>query len=290
MLCCVLAGTSCVSLQSDKTRGILIDLQKLEGFSVKNKPQVYEGEDLYEYINGAAESYHEYGFARVVTEELLIKHNDETVIIDIYDMGHTANAFGFFSRFRSSEAEYFDIGAGCQYSEPTLDMYKGNFLIQLAGSRPFPGLKEQLVRVAREIDGRMKVVSAKLDMLDLLPTGGRVPHTETYLKKNVLGFGFLNEAWFADYEINGQSQNLMLIYPGTTQEAARIIRKFHAEIPDLQALKMPGSDESLTGYNKYAGTVLICRKGKHIIYCSSPEKQADLKPLVSIQLKKLTAN
>ena len=254
--------------------------------TLKQGPTIYVGDKLFEYIDGAAQSYHDYGFVEVTAGEFELKSNKETVIVDIYDMGNSVNAFGVFSIFRLPQAVYLDIGTECQYSEPTLDMYKDKYYIQLAGARPFPGLKEELARIAAIIDREIKA-DKKPAQLNLLPDEGRVPHSERYLKQNVLGFLFLKEGWSAEYESAGKKQKLILICLDSKEEAQKGFGRYKNEIKNTSDIPMTSADECISGNDGSNGAFIACRKGKHIIYSSSTDNGTDLKPLMSRQLKKL---
>ena len=46
---------------------LLPALQELPGWQLSAEPQVYDGDKLFELINGGADIYLEYGFSRVVS-------------------------------------------------------------------------------------------------------------------------------------------------------------------------------------------------------------------------------
>jgi hypothetical protein len=60
--------------------------------------QVYSGENLYDYIDGGAPQYLEYGFREAASQEL--RYHGRTYILDIYAMDDALAAFGIFSTRR----------------------------------------------------------------------------------------------------------------------------------------------------------------------------------------------
>ena len=60
--------------------------------------EVYGGADLYEYIDGGAPQYLEYGFREVVSQE--IRYRGRGYILDVYRMADPVAAFGIFSTRR----------------------------------------------------------------------------------------------------------------------------------------------------------------------------------------------
>ena len=85
---------------SEQTKHLL-NLLPSSDWSVEWKwdgdPQYFYSENLYEYINGSADLYNSYGFQELVTINYAA-NEDQYVILDIYDMGTSLNAFGIFSK------------------------------------------------------------------------------------------------------------------------------------------------------------------------------------------------
>ena len=67
-------------------------------WSAEGETEVYIGDDLFIYINGGAEIYHEYGFVQVAVQRY--RRGDDNVSVEIYTM--EGDAFGIYSFARSS--------------------------------------------------------------------------------------------------------------------------------------------------------------------------------------------
>ncbi len=65
------------------------------GITLVGEPMVYFGEELYDYINGAAPHFIEYGFEEVASQEL--QFGEHTYIFDVYRMADPLSAFGLFT-------------------------------------------------------------------------------------------------------------------------------------------------------------------------------------------------
>lgn len=70
--------------------------ESIMGWELKDKPETYEGDDLFLYINGGADIYHEYGFKRVTSGEYE-KKGAGRISVEIYNMDDPHSAFGIFS-------------------------------------------------------------------------------------------------------------------------------------------------------------------------------------------------
>jgi hypothetical protein len=70
----------------------------------------YGVDDLYDFINGGAEVYLEYGFVRVISQE--VTKGDDSIIFTIYEMRNPQAAFGIFSYNRTPQKQPVAIGDG----------------------------------------------------------------------------------------------------------------------------------------------------------------------------------
>jgi hypothetical protein len=61
-------------------------------------PRSFFPESLFEYIDGAAESYLSYDFRELLVVDLEKKGTEATLTLEIYDMGSPVNAFGILAR------------------------------------------------------------------------------------------------------------------------------------------------------------------------------------------------
>ncbi len=69
---------------------------QIDGWNLKGKPEVYRGDDLFLYINGGADIYHEYGFEEVISSEYE-QAGAGRISVEIYKMKDTESAFGIFT-------------------------------------------------------------------------------------------------------------------------------------------------------------------------------------------------
>lgn len=66
-----------------------------EGVTLVGEPMVYYGDELYDYINGGAPHFIEYGFEEVASQEL--QFEEHTYIFDVYRLADPLCAFGLFT-------------------------------------------------------------------------------------------------------------------------------------------------------------------------------------------------
>ncbi len=110
-------------------------------------PQFVEGDDLFLLINGGAEIYHEYGFARAAVQS----YEDDagrTLNLEIYEMEDSAAAYGIFTFKRGKNCETADIGDESCLQDYYLNVWKGPFLITVVGFDTEAETREGLIALA----------------------------------------------------------------------------------------------------------------------------------------------
>ena len=71
---------------------------------------------MYEYINGGAEIYHEYGFRQVLMQDFKSR-SGKAVSLEIFEMEDAESAYGIYTFKTSLEDERLILGSDAQLSD-----------------------------------------------------------------------------------------------------------------------------------------------------------------------------
>jgi hypothetical protein len=164
-------------------RGYLPGDNAAPGWAKEGEPQEYEGEDLYTYIDGGAEIYHEYGFRRVIVQDYK-NAGGKSVSLEIFEMETAAAAFGMFTFKRSGKGKAVALGGGAELEAYYLNSWKGRFLVTLTGFDEASETIAGLTAIARAVDPKIRDAgdSAAPPLVAALPEKGLKPETVKYLK------------------------------------------------------------------------------------------------------------
>jgi hypothetical protein len=113
----------------------------------------YYSADLFKYIDGGAEAYHQRGFVALVHREY--KTESTEITVDIYDMGRAAGALAMFRAERSPDCRALEIGAGAYAAEGMLNFTQGRYYVKLLSFSETGGTAAALEKAARGISGRI---------------------------------------------------------------------------------------------------------------------------------------
>ena len=145
-------------------------------WSAEGEPEVYIGDDLFAYINGGAEIYHEYGFVRIAVRRY--RRGDDNVSVEIYTM--EGDAFGIYSFARSSRGHAVDLGNGATAADYYMHFWSGPDLAVITAENEFEDFGEAVSEIATAIAGCLQPSGVEPGLLDQLPTEDRVTGSEVY--------------------------------------------------------------------------------------------------------------
>jgi len=155
------------------------------GWAMDGAPQEFEGEDLYIYIDGGAEIYEEYGFARVIVQDYK-NTAGKSVSLEIFEMEAPAAAFGMFTFKRSGRGRSLELGGGSELESYYLNFWKGRFLVTLTGFDESEGTVVGLLSIGRAVAAKLPGGGEAPGLIAALPAEGLRPGSVKYLK-GVLG-------------------------------------------------------------------------------------------------------
>jgi len=178
------------------------DFPMVEGWSRPGDVLTYDADNLWEYINGAAELFVEFGVQTCRTADLA--SGDLTVTVDLYDMGSPLNAFGVYERERPGDPVTVPGAASGVVSAPYQALLlKGSTYAKVnafEGELTDEAGLELLEALAASLPGDTSPPAE----LSLLPTGGRIAGTEGYKPKAYLGRAELTDCLYAEYSRDGE--------------------------------------------------------------------------------------
>lgn len=201
----------------------------IQGWNVQITRPLPAKEDLYDYIDGAAELYISYGFGGALSCTYT-KEDQPEVIVDIYDLIETRNAFGVFSQTR--ETENVQLGQGAFSMPGAIFFWKDHYYISISAWESSEEIENLILKLGKYIDKRILSTGKKPELLKLLPEKELVPYGYMYFhhyiwlnsyyfisNDNILNIGDETDAVLAKYS-EAQNRRYLLIVQYKDQDAA----------------------------------------------------------------------
>jgi hypothetical protein len=173
-------------------------------------PQEYRGDNLYEYINGGAEIYHDYGFTRVVVQDFKNK-NGKSISLEIFEMEDTESAYGIYTFKTSFEGKMVRLGSDGQLADYYLNFWKGDLLITITGFDEDEETIQGLQELARAVDAKIKIGGERPGLVSVLPEEGLFPASIKYFQGNL---GLYNSYPFFTKDVFRLKEGIKAVYEG----------------------------------------------------------------------------
>jgi hypothetical protein len=188
---------------------LLPPVASLEGWSVAEGPLTYRPDDLYQYLDGAAPRYLDYGFREAVHVRYALGGDPQaSVTLDVYDMGSALGAFGIYSSARPRGVEPRPWGAEGYRSDTVAAAWKGHAYVHVQADDERPALAGMAERLVAGVAERARGQTEAPAILRPLPPEGRVPRSERYVARGLLGHAFLPGGVLATYALDGREAEL----------------------------------------------------------------------------------
>ncbi len=101
---------------------------ELRNWKLSAAPEIYNPQNLYEYIDGGAELYLSFGFRELISSTYQSSHA-APIRVDIFDMNEPRNAFGVFAHSRETIEQ--DFGQGSQYFAGLLLFWQDRYFVSI---------------------------------------------------------------------------------------------------------------------------------------------------------------
>ncbi len=128
---------------------------EVEGWTPVGAAQVFDGEGLFDLINGGAEIYHEFGFRRALSEDYA-GAEQRLIALEIFEMEDADAAYGVYSFKSSGNGRPLELGDDAMLEDYYLNLRKGRFVVTLTGMSAGEGADWGLLEIARAVADKIQ--------------------------------------------------------------------------------------------------------------------------------------
>jgi hypothetical protein len=182
--------TGCTGGGGDDLKEFFPSSADVPGITEDGKSHIYVGTKLFDYMNGGAELYYEYGFVRVGVQRYQTPPGGVTA--EIYEMDLAGNAYGIYTF--DTQGEHPPIGQDATYEGGLLSFWKGKYFVRIFSEGE--ELKETILVLGRAIAQKIIEEGERPDILNSLPSRGIVGDSLLYFR----GMVALNNAHFLSHQ------------------------------------------------------------------------------------------
>lgn len=199
-------------------------LPAISGYEMEANYPVYEPDNLWDYINGAADTYLSYHFVDLRIAEYT-NEEGESIKVEIYKHKSSEYAYGIYCSERYPEYNFIEIGVQGYTEIGLVHFVSGPYYVKVISGSETPS-ENASHQVATEISNWLGRDFVLPKMLSIFPNEGKIEKSECFLSNNFLGHEFLSDAYVARYEVEDQEFKIFIIQKKSPSECVRIIEDY----------------------------------------------------------------
>jgi hypothetical protein len=267
-----------LSPEDAQLKSLLPENNEAAGWTRGDEVRFFDADNLYEFINGAAENFLIYGFEKVVTADYDNTGQPSPIVVEIYKMEDPRNTFGIYASERNPDSAFKPIGMEGYVGGTALNFWAGNYYVKMTVFQEGESLQREMEKLAEVISRKIGDTGAQaLPEIALFPSENQVPHTIRYLAQDVLGQVYFTNGFEAVYKSNDRESKLVIALPGdedATKEAMGKYKAFTASSGKVARDVATPGDGGFIGSDSYYGNMAAIRSGNRI-FISLGEASAD---------------
>jgi hypothetical protein len=211
---------------AENLAALLPSSDEIPGWSRTTAVDSYGPDTLYEYINGQAPFYLDYGFQEVITAEYTADEGVGALAVELFRMGTPEQAFGIFAAERSEDDQSLDVGAQAYAGSNVVGFWKGVHYVKVTSFVSGVEVAAALIRFAELASARVPGEVTLPPLFDLFPREGRVDASERFIPKDVLGQTDFRSGYLVDYARDDDAYRMVLIDSPTAADAQRSLNAY----------------------------------------------------------------
>jgi hypothetical protein len=239
---------------------LFADLPAVEGWTITPDFEVFNRDNLYERINGAAPLFLENNFQEMTSIEYT--EGDNYITIQAYRHASPEDAFGMYASERSSDMTHYPgIGGEAQGDEYGLFFFSGCVYVKITTSNEGESTAKAMLKIAEGLAGKIDETPNYPSIFQSFPKEGLLPYTQSYVTMNYIGHEFLKPAYTIDYNLEDRYLQVFVIDGKTAEGAKGILSDYLAFAKQKEEV----TEGNFLINDRYNGNIPIVWKGQYLV-------------------------
>lgn len=220
---------------------------------------VYYPENLWDYINGAADAYLSYLFVDLHIAEYV---NAEGTIIkaEVYRHRAPEYAFGIYSIERTPEYDFQEYGTQGYAEESLVHFITGDYYVKVTTNASGDEIGKIVPVIARKVAECLGESGPMPEPLYFFPEKGKIKNSEKFIADNFLGHQFMSRVFTADYRVGEDEFILFFMEKDSPKECKKMLEEYYAFTK--QTVDLIEGHHTIT--DRYNGTLHVIWDGNCI--------------------------
>ncbi len=236
------------------------------GWPQDGPARTFNGDNLFEYMDGNAEGYIAYDFVKM--DGVTCKKDGVTLVFDVSEMANGEFAYGIFMSNRDPRRPVEKIGMAAQITGRRGVFVKDKYYVEIAANPEgdySAVIRQFLTAMAAQIPGEAKLPT----LLTWFPTDQLDESTLRLVPQSVLGLGILKRGYIAQYPYG----KMFIVTEASPESAAEVLKKASGRMTGSTPVQV--GDEAFQANDKYLGKLCFFRKGKYVAGIANVAESGD---------------
>jgi hypothetical protein len=235
-------------------------LPAVNGWTISPEIEIFDSDNLYERINGAAPLFFENNFKEMTS--MVYTKGEDYITVQAYRHATPEDAFGMYASERSSEMTFYPgIGGEAQGDDYGLFFFSNSIYVKMSANIKNEAITNTFKEIAGGLAAKIDTAASYPAIFKSFPEDGLIPYTQAYITTNYIGHEFLKPVYTADYDLDGLKFQMFVIDGKTKEGAKKILGDyfgFTGQSPDFK-------ERNLRAEDRYNGNIPLVWKGQYIV-------------------------
>jgi hypothetical protein len=255
---------------------------QIPGWKITQDDPVYNVNNLWDIIDGAADLYIEYNFIDLHIARYISTDSIE-VKVELYRHDSDVDAFGMYSQERDTGYNFIQLGVQGYLQQGVLNFLTGSYYVKLSTYQTGSKAQEAMLTIGKMLVAQLKQNNLMPTLFKVFPVIGKQHNTEQYVARNFLGYSFLNSAYIAMYK-DSSAFKIFVIELAAPDNADTMLAEYFNAVPRETVTKLaPDKYQIRDPHNGVIELQVFNRYLYGILNCTDPDTRDQY-------LKEVTAN
>ncbi|MDR2681314.1 MAG: hypothetical protein LBC47_10955 [Tannerella sp.] len=234
-------------------------LPTVNGWQKPESKEIFNPDNLFDRINGAAPLFIENGFREMTACDY--SQGENYITVQVYRHATPEDAFGMYASERSSDLTFYKIGGEAHGDNSSLFFFAGRLYVKIRSNQSKEETGKAMRSIAEALAAKTEPDASYPVIIGTFPEENKIPHSESYITSNYIGHEFLNKVYVCQYKRGDLVYQLFVIDAGNDGAAKEILNKYFTFSKQPLAFKQG----QLLIKDRYNGDIPCLWKGKYLI-------------------------
>jgi len=264
----------------------------VEGWEYSEPPESYDPETLYNYINGKARVYLEYGFVKLDHVQFAALEGKPVIDVDVYDMGSPVGAFGIYSLERGDDLPlHYKKRLGYMIGSARF-FWEGQHYVAITSPDRSPETIDAINALSLYVENSLPGDAQVIPLLAAFPEESKVPESEQYFAIDFLGHQFMGGGFMASYQEKGGRFKLFVSPEESSGDARQAYQKLRAALSEdgeIIGQERGLGQAAFLAQDDYLGNWLVSVTGRYVVGATGFHDIAAARKVVARLCRNLSA-